>query len=85
MLVKADRDELFREKRKLSERSVYCDGVLDEFIESDMDCAKLEGYEEHGSLATISACLRNRVSSRRLDVKVATRKGVIYLVAGDGE
>ena len=85
MLIKADRSELFREKRKLSERSMYCDGIVDEFVAKKMDCAKLDGYEEHGNCNLVASGLRSRINSRKLDVKVVTRKGVIYLVAGDGE
>lgn len=79
-LVKADRKVLARGSRERSPRSLFADRTVDEFVESGMDCAKVEGYEEIGNTSQIGVALRNRISARKLKgVKCATRKGVIYI------
>lgn len=79
-LVKADRKELVRGTRKRSPRSLFADETVDEFVESGLDCAKVEGYEEIGNVSQIGVALRDRLRARKLKgVKCATRKGAIYI------
>ena len=79
-LVKADRKELERGSRTRSPRSLFADEVLDEFIESGMDCARVEGFEEFGNKSQVGVALRNRLMTRKVkDVKCVTRKGQLYL------
>ena len=79
-LVKATRDEIAPQSKAETERTIYCNELLDEFLESGMDVARVDGHEEHGTPIQIVNNLRYRIKKRHVEgVKVVSRKGRIYL------
>jgi hypothetical protein len=53
--------------------------ILMEFIESGIECAKLEGWthrDEHGAAASMN----NSAKKFRLGVRAIARKGEVYLI-----
>ena len=83
-LTKVDRSVLEREPKRRTERAEYCDNILDEFVGKKLGCAEITDYQEQGTLIQVSGCLRTRIGKREgCNVKVATRKGRIYLYEAD--
>ena len=81
MLVKADISKTQRGKKSLSPRSLFCDRMLDEFVESGLDCAEVTEYEEYGTTYQIASAFNNRIRSKLFnEVRSMVRSGSIYLV-----
>jgi hypothetical protein len=53
------------------------DSLLDEFIKGDLKTARVEYPDK--SIKALMAALRSRTKKRTLSVKVAMRKGNLYL------
>ena len=83
-LVKASREDLEKTKRELSERTLFCDATVDEFIASGMDVARVDGFEGCGTAFEIVGNMRYRIKARGIrGVKVAARKGKVFLFRED--
>lgn len=75
-LVKADRNQITTYKQaKLF-------GLIEEFIESGYDCAKIEGAAQHYRTPTIGAQTINKSIGRqkRAGIRAIVRSGEIYLI-----
>ena len=75
--------KLVSEELPLLERAVRAskyDELLDEFQKSDLKTARVEYPDK--SLNALMSALRIRVKKRDLKVKVASRKGNLYLTKG---
>lgn len=54
--------------------------LLEEFIESDMECAKIDD-DHHSSAASLAASFNNSIKRyKKFNVKVVIRKGEVFLV-----
>jgi hypothetical protein len=72
--------QLIAEELPVLERAVRTseyDELLDEFIKGSLKTARVEYPDK--SMKALMAALRSRIKKRTLDVKVALRKGNLYL------
>jgi hypothetical protein len=72
--------QLVKEDLPVLERAVRTseyDELLDEFTKSDLKTARVDYPDK--SMKALMAALRSRIKKRNLDVKVALRKGNLYL------
>ncbi len=72
--------QLISEELPVLERAVRTseyDELLDEFIKSSLKTARVEYPDK--SMKALMAALRSRIKKRNLNVKVALRKGNLYL------
>ena len=54
--------------------------ILNEFINSDMDCARVEGYSNVNAASCASSLKRSVDRFRMTGIEVFVRKGEVYLV-----
>ena len=72
--------QLISEELPVLERAVRTseyDELLDEFIKGSLKTARVEYPDK--SMKALMAALRSRIKKRNLNVKVALRKGNLYL------
>jgi len=75
--------QLISEELPVLERAVRTseyDELLDVFIKGDLKTARVEYPDK--SMKALMAALRSRIKKRALGVKVALRKGNLYLTKG---
>jgi len=72
--------QLIKEELPVLERAVRTseyDELLDDFVKSELKTARVEYPDK--SMKALMAALRSRIKKRNLSVKVALRKGNLYL------
>jgi ribosomal protein L10 len=72
--------QLISEELPVLERAVRTseyDELLDEFVKGSLHTARVEYPDK--SMKALMAALRSRIKKRNLEVKVALRKGNLYL------
>ena len=79
-LERADKEKV------ISKRAGKIQALLEEFMESDMDCARvIVGEDEYKSPTSTYASIKRTLGSARMtNVSVFAKKGVVYIVKLDG-
>jgi hypothetical protein len=54
--------------------------IIDEFIESGLDCAKVEGFTQKRAWSCADSLNKTMVRMKKAGIKALSRKGEVYLV-----